>query len=223
MILILKALLWFLYAALAVFLIVTIRKLVRRKTLYPLLPMKYNFGKRRNTLRAALRLLESRDAKMLVETGTARGGLSRTKAEGASTVVFGLWAKRHGAQLHSVDIEKESIDQARSAVVETKLGDVVHFHQSDSVAFLADFQEKVDFLYLDSFDWHHDPLIQQACQEHHLKEFEAIENRLHPRSVVLIDDCGVVGGGKGKLVIERMLSSGWRTVRSEYQVLLVRE
>ena len=223
MILLLKILLWFLYAILAFFLIVTIRKLWLRKTLYPLLPLKYNFGKRRDTLRAALRLLESRGAKTLVETGTARGGLSRTKAEGASTVVFGVWAKRHGAHLHSVDIQKESIDQARNAVIETQLTDVVHFHESDSVAFLSGFDEPVDFLYLDSFDWHHDPAVQQACQEHHLKEFEAIEKRLQPHSVVLIDDCGVAGGGKGKLVIEKMLSSGWRTVRSEYQVLLVRQ
>jgi hypothetical protein len=214
---------WSLYLVIAVVLVIAARKIFRRRTLYPLLPLKYNFGKRRNTLRATLKLLESRKAKMLVETGTARGGLARTKAEGASTVVFGLWAKRHGARLHSVDIEPSSIEQARTAVEETHLTDVVDFHLGDSVTFLSGFDQPVDFLYLDSYDWHHEPAIQQACQEHHLKEFEAIESRLHDRSVVLIDDCGVVGGGKGKLVIERMLGSGWRTVRSEYQVLLVRK
>jgi predicted O-methyltransferase YrrM len=214
---------WSLYLVVGVVLIIAAYRILRRKTLYPLLPMKYNFGKRRNTLRATLRLLESRRAKMLVETGTARGGLARTKAEGASTVVFGLWAKRHGARLHSVDIEPSSIEQARTAVQETELADVVDFHLGDSVAFLTTFDQPVDFLYLDSFDWHHEPEIQQACQEHHLKEFEAIQSRLHDDSVVLIDDCGVEGGGKGRLVIEKMLRSGWKTLRSEYQVLLVRK
>jgi predicted O-methyltransferase YrrM len=214
---------WALYLVVATVLAIAMYRILRRKTLYPLLPLKYNFGKRRNTLRATLRLLEARRARMLVETGTARGGLARTKAEGASTVVFGLWAKRHGARLHSVDIEPSSIEQARTAVAETQLTDVVDFHLGDSVAFLRGFDRPVDFLYLDSFDWHHEPAIQQACQEHHLKEFEAIETRLHDGSVVLIDDCGVDGGGKGKLVIERMLGSGWKALRSEYQVLLVRK
>ena len=35
-----------------------IRKLVRYKTLAPLLPRRYNFGKRRDTLREVLRLLD---------------------------------------------------------------------------------------------------------------------------------------------------------------------
>jgi predicted O-methyltransferase YrrM len=218
----LDILLYVAYAILVVLLIAGVRKLVRHKSLYPLLPYKYNFRKRRNTLRATLKLLESRGARMLVETGTARGGLARTKAEGASTVVFGLWAKKHRGQLHSVDIDAGSIEGARSAVKEVHVDDVVHFHQSDSVAFLQGFTQPVDFLYLDSYDYHHDPAIQRASQEHHLKEFEAIEGRLHEKSVVLIDDCNLEGGGKGKLVIERMLQSGWKTVLSEYQVLLVR-
>jgi predicted O-methyltransferase YrrM len=218
----LDILLYIVYALLAVLLIAGARKFVRHKSLYPLLPYKYNFRKRRNTLRATIRLLEKRGAKVLVETGTARGGLARTKAEGASTVVFGIWAKKHGARLHSVDIDAASIEGARSAVTEVQVDDVVHFHLSDSVAFLAGFADSVDFLYLDSYDYHHDPAIQRASQEHHLREFEAIEGRLHDKSVVLIDDCNLEGGGKGKLVIERMLQSGWKTVLDEYQVLLVR-
>jgi predicted O-methyltransferase YrrM len=218
----LDILLYIAYGVLAILLIAGVRKAVRHKSLYPLLPFKYNFRKRRNTLRATLRLLEARGARTLVETGTARGGLARTKAEGASTVVFGIWARKHRARLHSVDLDPKAVDQASQAVTEMGVADCVSFHVSDSVAFLKSFSEPVDFLYLDSFDYHHDPAIQRASQEHHLKEFEAIETRLHEQSVVLIDDCNLEGGGKGKLVIERMLDSGWKTVLSEYQVLLVR-
>ena len=159
----------------------------------------------------------------LVETGTARLGLAKTKGDGASTIVFGLWAQRHGAHLHSVDIDAQAIDESRRAVSEMDLIDSVSFHVSDSVAFLESFQDPVDFLYLDSYDYdRHDVAVQKASQAHHLAEFLAITDRLHEASVVLIDDCGVPGGGKGKLVIEHMRANGWQILMDSYQVLLGR-
>lgn len=201
-----------------------LRKLVRFKTLHPFLPRSYNFGKRRDTLRATLALLDERGASTLVETGTARYGLERTKSDGASTVVFGTWAARNGARLHSVDLDPEAIERAREAIESLDLADAVRFHVSDSVAFLESFDEPVDFLYLDSYDYDEkDPAEQRASQIHHRREFEAIEPRLHDRSVVLIDDCGLPGGGKGTRAIERMRDRGWTVRRKAYQVLLTRE
>jgi predicted O-methyltransferase YrrM len=202
---------------------VMLRKALRYKSLYPFLPRKYNFGKRRDTLRATLALLQARGATMLVETGTARLGLAKTKGDGASTIVFGLWAKQHGAHLHSVDIDPTAIAQARAAVAAQGLSDAVSFAAQDSVAFLSGLQTPVDFLYLDSYDYDpRDQAVQKASQEHHLQEFLAIESRLHEDSIVLIDDCAQPGGGKGKLVIEHMLKQGWRIVMDRYQVLLAR-
>jgi predicted O-methyltransferase YrrM len=202
---------------------VMLRKALRYQSLYPFLPRKYNFGKRRDTLRATLALLQARGATMLVETGTARLGLAKTKGDGASTIVFGLWAKQHGAHLHSVDIDPTAIAQARAAVAAQGLSDAVSFAAQDSVAFLSGLQTPVDFLYLDSYDYDpRDQAVQKASQEHHLQEFLAIESRLHEDSIVLIDDCAQPGGGKGKLVIEHMLKQGWRIVMDRYQVLLAR-
>jgi predicted O-methyltransferase YrrM len=202
---------------------VMLRKALRYKSLYPFLPRKYNFGKRRDTLRATLALLQARGATMLVETGTARLGLAKTKGDGASTIVFGLWAKQHGAHLHSVDIDPTAIAQARAAVAAQGLSDAVSFAAQDSVAFLSGLQTPVDFLYLDSYDYDpRDQAVQKASQAHHLQEFLAIESRLHEDSIVLIDDCAQPGGGKGKLVIEHMLKQGWRIVMDRYQVLLAR-
>ena len=39
--------------------------------------------------------------------------------------------------------------------------------------------------------------------------------------VILIDDCDMPNGGKGKLVIERLTAKGWKVHMSEYQVVLV--
>lgn len=204
--------------------LIGLRKLVRFRSLHPFLPRTYDFGKRRDTLRATLGLLDERGATTLVETGTARYGLERTKSDGASTAVFGTWAVRHDARLHSVDLDPAAIERAREAIESLGLADGVRFHVSDSVAFLESFDEPVDFLYLDSHDYDEkDPAGQRASQLHHLREFEAIGPRLHDRSVVLIDDCGLPGGGKGKLAIERMRECGWTVRREAYQVLLTRE
>lgn len=53
--------------------------------------------------------------------------------------------------------------------------------------------------YLDSFDFDiSNPL---PSQKHHLKEIEAAYDKLTDNSVVMIDDCDLPGGGKGKGVI----------------------
>ena len=199
-----------------------IRKLVRYKTLAPLLPRRYNFGKRRDTLREVLRLLDERGATTLLETGVARMGLEKSKGDGASTIVFGLWAKQNDAHLYSVDIDPEATERAGQAVAKMDLSDSVTLVTSDSVAYLDEFTDMVDFLYLDSYDYHKtDTAIQTASQDHHLKEIKAIEGCLHEGTVILIDDCDMPNGGKGKLVIERLTAKGWKVHMSEYQVVLV--
>jgi hypothetical protein len=201
-----------------------IRKLVRYKTLEPLLPRRYNFGKRRDTLREVLRLLDERGATTLLETGVARMGLEKSKGDGASTIVFGLWAKQNDAHLYSVDIDPEATERAGVAVNDMDLADHVTLVTSDSVAYLDEFTDAVDFLYLDSYDYHKtDTAIQTASQDHHLKEIKAIEGCLHEDTVILIDDCDMPNGGKGKLVIERLTAKGWKVHMSEYQVILVRD
>lgn len=198
-----------------------LRKAWRYKTLSPLLCRKHNFGKRRDSLRATLELLEQRGARRLVETGVARNGLDQTKSEGASTIVFALWARAHGAHLHSVDIDPAAITRAQQVVDALGLHEYVTLHCTDSVAFLDGFAEPVDLLYLDSYDYHKtDVAIQRASQWHHLSEFRAIEACLHEDSVVLIDDCALPGGGKGKRVIDYMLARGWQLYREDYQVIL---
>ena len=193
------------------------------KTLEPLLSNEYNFGKRQKTFKRAIELLDERKARCLIETGVARYGLRNSKSDGASTAVFGLWAKTNQCALYSVDISPESIAGAREAVDELDLTDQVKLVTGDSVQFLENFSEPVDFLYLDSYDYDkHDEAIQVASQTHHLNEFRAIEEQLGADSVVLIDDCDLPGGGKGKTVIEYMLKRGWQIDTSAYQVLLTK-
>jgi predicted O-methyltransferase YrrM len=198
-------------------------KVIKYRPLYPLMPLRYNFGKRRNTFRRSLKLLDQIDAKVLVETGTSRQGLRAAKGDGAATIVFGKWAKRNGAFLHSVDINEQSVQASQREVDLQGLGNHVKVYLSDSLVFLKDFKEQVDFLYLDSYDYSKDPEVQKKSQFHHLAEFKAIEHRLHRQSVVLIDDCRLPNGGKGKMAVEYMTRSDWKVLVSAYQILLVRK
>lgn len=50
--------------------------------------------------------------------------------------------------------------------------------------------------------------MQLKSKTHHLNEFMAIENQLHDKTIVLIDDCDLPNGGKGKLVVDYMLKNG---------------
>lgn len=210
-----------LLASLAI-LIVIVLKLTKHRSLYPFMPYKYNFRRRRVTFKKVLKLLEERNAKVIVETGTSRKGLEGAKSDGAATIVFGKWAKENGANMHSVDISEDSVNGSKNEVENQELQDVVTVHLDDSLNYLKNFEGTIDFLYLDSYDYSKTDIeIQQKSQVHHLKEFQIIEDRLHKNTIVLIDDCGLPGGGKGKTTIEYMQSRGWQVVMNKYQVLLL--
>lgn len=184
---------------------------------------KYDFRKRRDTFLKTLELLDQINANIIIETGTSREGLHGSKSNGAATIVFGKWAKLNNAFMHSVDISENSVANAQKEVIKQGLDDYVKVHLSDSIDFLEGFDKKVDFLYLDSYDYSSDIEVQKKSQEHHLKEFKAIENQLHEKTIVLIDDCDLPNGGKGKLVVKYMLEKDWRILMNEYQILLVRK
>lgn len=181
---------------------------------------------RYKTVMSVLNLLCFRHAWTLVETGTARegakncggDGCSALIGDGCSTLIFAEWVKNHGGKLYSVDINKMNLENAADA-----LGDLMPFVKlihSDSVNFLHKFRQPIDFLYLDSLDYDfRDP---SPSQEHHLKEIKAAYPWLTPKAVVMIDDCALPERGKGKLVIEYLLTKGWKILLEDYQVILSR-
>lgn len=166
----------------------------------------------------ALELLKERNARTIVETGTARNGLKNCIGDGCSTCIFSQWAERHGATFHSVDIDPANVKESAKAISSSAKQTFVVC--SDSVAFLKGFESRIDFLYLDSYDYdQNDP---EPSQAHHLAEIVAAYPRLHEKSVIMIDDCDLPGGGKGKQVIEFLLEKGWKIAFSGYQVIMVK-
>ncbi|NDD58645.1 MAG: class I SAM-dependent methyltransferase [Chlamydiae bacterium] len=178
--------------------------------------------KRYKTFMAAINLLNQRQAQTIVETGTARFGSSNFEGDGGSSIIFSDWANDHAATFYSVDINQDYINDAYEAVQKTipNIKTPLFFICSDSIEFLRNFGQSIDFLYLDSYDFDvNDPL---PSQQHHLEELKASYRWLHEDSVIMIDDCNLPFGGKGKLAIEFLTKRGWKMLRNEYQVILVR-
>jgi len=173
---------------------------------------------RYRTFHLMFELLKTRHANIIVETGTAREGSAWCVGDGCSTLLFAEWVKRNGGVFFSVDIDQNALKKAESALGDTK--NLVHLVWNDSVDFLTKFHGTIDCLYLDSFDFDFDNPT--PSQEHHLKEIQAAYPHLTNDSVVIIDDCDLPHGGKGKLAIEFLLQKGWKIYAQGYQVILVR-
>ncbi len=176
---------------------------------------------RYQTFKKALKLMNQRGAKIIVETGTTRGiNLKDIFAgDGGSTLIFARWAATQQANLYSVDICPTAFTNAAEFLAPYRK------HTTcicmDSVAFLENFDQPIDLLYLDSYDFDsHNPI---PSQEHHLKEIQAAYPKLTDQTIIMIDDCGLAHGGKGKLVIEFLLNLNWKIVANDYQVILIRE
>lgn len=180
--------------------------------------MKNNVvGSRRPTFELALRMIDARGIKTIVETGTARGP-KPFDGDGGFTPIFGYWCSLNNADLYSIDINPDAIKNAQNLT--KNFANNVHLIIDDSVHFLRNFNKQIDFLYLDSFDF--DAGNPLPSQEHHLKEIETVYEKLAPHAVIMIDDCDLPYGGKGKLVIDYLLKKGWVICAQGYQVIMIR-
>jgi len=162
-------------------------------------------------------LVVQRAPKIWVETGTARYGRANCTGDGCSTMIFADFLRRYPGELYSVDIDSDALMRAKKAVRFAK--DRVHFIPSDSIAFLKEFSYPIDLLYLDSYDFNQ--ANPEPSQYHHLKEIKAAQDKLHKNSIVMIDDCDLPHGGKGKLVIQYLIERGWKVIHNGYQVILI--
>lgn len=135
---------------------------------------------------------------VLVETGC-----------GVSTFALAETAERVGGHVYSCELDPRRIHALREAS-EGKL-ERVQFLEGDSLESLARIaarHESIDFALFDS----------APSATHILREFQALERRLHPGARVLIDEAALPGARlllgpcrKGKLLVPYLLASPvWR-------------
>ena len=164
----------------------------------------YNHPKnfRFDSFKFALDEAYKRNHKILVETGVSRGKqkllffVKKNWNDGMSTMIFSDYAQFINGHLYTCDISKENLDNARKFVRKNK--NHVTFVKDDSVNFLKNFDEKIDFLYLDSLDGFY-----KNSSEHQLNEIKFAIDKLHEKSLVLLDDKGQKTNLSIKFMIER--------------------
>lgn len=177
-----------------------------------------NMGARYPTFKIAVDLLFQLPRHNIVETGCARA--ANDWGAGLSTLLFGEFCAINGGKLTSVDLHASNISISKKLT--EPYNNFIQYVESDSINYLRTHSGPIDLLYLDSMDLPiHEGADRIPSQEHSLNEFKAAENKLHKKSIVLIDDY-FDGDGKGKLTEQYMLNNGWRRILAHQQQLFIK-
>ncbi len=180
---------------------------------------KYNISKniRFRSFEKTFEIFLSRKLKTIVETGTSRG---KTKfffikrynwKDGMSTPMFAELVDFINGELHTCDISSENIQSAK--IFTKRFAKNIKFYVDDSVTFLQNFSKKIDLLYLDSLDGHN-PV---EASKHQLNEIKASLNKLHSKSLILLDD----KGSKTNLSLNFLIQKNYQILfETDYQILL---
>ncbi len=179
---------------------------------------KYNNKKniRFNSFKKTLDICKSRNCKIIVETGTSRGKKkffffnTFNWKDGMSTPMFAEYASFINGELHSCDIDISNIKISKKFT--KKYSNNVYYYNLDSLLFLKNFSKKIDLLYLDSLDGHDS----KNASIHQLNEVKNSMNKLHDKSLILLDDKGT----KTNLSISFIKQLGFKIIfETNYQVL----
>lgn len=189
-----------------------------KKSLF-LLKYRKKLHKRYSSFAKAITLAIERKVTNIIETGTARDP-EGWKGDGLSTILFGDYCRKFNARLVTCDISEKNIQICKELT--KKFKSYITYIIDDSVHFLKNYPYQIDFLYLDSLDSTEENVKQ--AQEHNLAEVQSAEDKLHSKSIILIDDYSKdPDKGKGALSVPYLQSKGWKLVHDSVQALLIKE
>ena len=152
-------------------------------------------------------LLAKQEPVHIAETGCARE-FDNWGGDGQSTQVWNWIIKRTGGSVVSFDINPKAVAYAKSVA---PLADVQCIDSVQGLRMIPH-PERLDFLYLDSFDL--TPGIESPT--HHLAELASIYPRLRSGCLIAVDDCQSAAHGKHRFVRDWLLSLGVRPLLESY-------
>ena len=149
----------------------------------------------------------------IVETGTARQR-GNYQGDGQSTILFDWMLQEFGGTGISIDLSLDAVGVARSQVQRMT---VIH---GDSITILRGLSDldRVDLVYLDSYDW----TGGWDAALHHAGELSAIFSRLSPGCVIAVDDCLSRTNGKHMLVSAMLREMGMTPVLESYITIWIK-
>ena len=158
----------------------------------------------------------------IVETGCIRNTTDESKfGDGWSTLNWYYYAKKTDSKVYVVDIDENHLRKSKEVVPPSEY---VTYTKDDSINYLKNFSNKIDLLFLDSYDYCGDEDNIRKCHEHSLNEIIAAWDKLNDKCFVLIDDIfNNEWEGKGKLSVPYLINNGFEVVYyQDSQVLLKR-
>jgi hypothetical protein len=152
-------------------------------------------------------LLAKQEPVHIAETGCARQA-DNWNGDGQSTQVWNWIIERTGGSAIAFDINPGAVAYAKTVapLVDVKCIDSVQGLR------MIPHAEKLDFLYLDSYDV--TPGIESPT--HHLAELTSIYPRLPPGCLIAVDDCKINGNGKDRFVKAWLSSLGVEPIKDSY-------
>ncbi|ARG96664.1 class I SAM-dependent methyltransferase [Legionella micdadei] len=178
-----------------------------------------NYTKRMRflSMKLALDLLKSTNelCPTLVEVGTLR---DKNVGGGHSTIKFAEYCSMYGGHLYSIDVDSQAI---KHAIENTKnYHSWISFHEMDSVEFLQQFENPINFLYLDGLDSL--PGDEEKASLKQLEEIKTALPKLTERAIVLLDDADLFNQGKTKYSSQYLEDNGFSLYVNNYQKLYAR-
>ena len=184
-----------------------------------------NKGGRALTMFKALQLYLDKKTTpgIIVESGCVR--MREDWGAGMSTLVFGDVCKAYNHHLFTVDNNPDALYVCREVTKEFEV--FITYVENDSVDFLKSFNQRIDFLYLDSMDCpeYDSPISTRLIQSqiHQLLELEAAWDKLSDDPVILLDDNLFDNGGKTRLSKVFLQERGFAEVMGGKQSLWIKK
>lgn len=123
------------------------------------------------------------------------------------------WA-RSGHRVFTVDIDPLASALTQQICMSHANVTVV---TGDGISFLENFSDEIDLLYMDAWD----VVPGTPFAEKHLEAFEVALPKLNTTGhMILIDDTDIAEGGKGRLLVPRLLELGYALIMKGRQTLL---
>lgn len=113
-------------------------------------------------------------------------GSSANFSDGTIGLFLGLMCSKTGGKMYSVDIDSKNVETSKLIFNQYIPTLDYQAHTDDSVTFLKNFNQEINLIHLDSYDFNlFDPLPSAL---HGWREFEAIKDKLQENTIIIIDD-----------------------------------
>ena len=167
-----------------------------------------------NKCLSLLREIYGANAVNIVECGTIRQLYD--SGDGWSTAVWKAYVEEFGGRVWTCDINERHMDTCRRVTGNSGL---IEYIVGDSLRFLKLFSDKINLLYLDSYDTDE----KKQCCVHQVNEANNALDKLDEKAIIMIDDVpDNIKGGKAEFSVPFLQANGFNIVQHKDNQIILR-